>query len=190
MTERLSQFGPDSVMSERSGLAASADVSVRKPDATDGSAVHRLIAQCPPLDPNSVYCNLLQCSHFSETSVLVEAQGEVVAFMSGYLKPGDPEVLFVWQVAVAESWRGHGLAGRMLDTLVQRPALNAVRFIETTVTPSNQASANLFRRFADKSRAPLNTSILFSKAAHFAGSHDDEVLFRIGPLGPQKAPSQ
>jgi L-2,4-diaminobutyric acid acetyltransferase len=165
-------------------------VDVREPAATDGMAVHRLIAQCPPLDPNSVYCNLLQCSHFSSTSVLVEARGEVVAFMSAYVRPDQPDVLFVWQVAVAEAWRGHGLAGRMLETLVQRPALNAITFIETTVTPSNQASANVFRRFADKRHTPLNTSILFSQAAHFAGSHDDEVLFRIGPLRPQQSPSQ
>lgn len=166
------------------------EVCVRKPTAMDGMNVHRLIAQCPPLDPNSVYCNLLQCSHFADTAVLVEAQGEVVAFMSGYVKPTDAQVLFVWQVAVAETWRGHGLAGRMLDALIQRPELSAIRFLETSITPANEASANLFRRFADKRQASLTTSVLFSQTEHFAGRHDDEVLFRIGPFGPQQGLSQ
>ncbi len=190
MTERLDRFGGEAVAEKYTNPDQKTEICVRKPTAMDGLAVHRLIAQCPPLDPNSVYCNLLQCSHFADTSVLVEAQGEVAAFMSGYVKPTDAEVLFVWQVAVAEAWRGRGLAGRMLEALLQRRELRAIRFLETSITPSNEASANLFRRFADKHQASLTTSILFSQAEHFAGRHDDEVLFRIGPFGPQKSSSQ
>lgn len=162
----------------------------RQPVAEDAVAVHRLIGRCPPLDPNSLYCNLLQTTHFAETSVLVECDGEVAAFLSGYIKPGEPEVLFVWQIVVAEKWRGHGLAHGMLKTLLQRPNLRATPFIETSITPSNQASAKLFRRFAAEHQAALTTSILFSKAAHFAGTHDDEVLFRIGPFGSDQHSSQ
>lgn len=190
MTDRPDRLGRESMEVKRPIPDQKPEFRVRKPTQKDGVAVHSLIAQCPPLDPNSVYCNLLQCSHFADTSVLVEIQGEAVAFMSGYLKPTDAQVLFVWQVAVAEAWRGHGLAGRMLDALVQRPELKAVSFLETSVTPSNEASAKLFRRFADKRHAPLITSILFSQAEHFAGRHDDEVLFRIGPFNPQQSPSQ
>lgn len=162
----------------------------RQPVAEDGVAVHRLIERCPPLDPNSLYCNLLQATHFAETSVLVESDGDVEAFLSAYIKPGEPEVLFVWQIAVAEKWRGHGLAQSMLKTLLQRPKLRAIQFLETSITPSNQASAKLFRRFAAEQQAALTTSVLFSKAAHFAGTHEDEVLFRIGPLGSDQHSSQ
>lgn len=189
MTDQVSQFGPKSV-STPSESAGGLEFFFRKPLATDGFAVHQLIANSPPLDPNSVYCNLLQCSHFADTSVLVEAEGRVVGFMSGYVKPTDSQVLFVWQVAVAADCRGHGLAGRMLQALVQRPELSAISYLETSVTPSNQASANLFKRFADKAQTKLNTSVLFSQAEHFAGRHDDEVLFRIGPFDPQHSSSQ
>src|SRR5690554_486165 len=101
MTERQDRFSRASLETKCSMPDQKLEVCVRKPTAMDGMNVHRLIAQCPPLDPNSVYCNLLQCSHFADTAVLVEAQGEVVAFMSGYVKPTDAQVLFVWQVAVA-----------------------------------------------------------------------------------------
>ncbi|MBD4807723.1 diaminobutyrate acetyltransferase, partial [Xanthomonas citri pv. citri] len=37
----------------------------RTPAVTDGPSVTELIAQCLPLDPNSAYCNLLQCTHFA-----------------------------------------------------------------------------------------------------------------------------
>ena len=66
------------------------DLTLRRPDAEDGAAVNGLIEQCKPLDENSVYCNLLQCSHFAETSSLAEIDGEVVGFVSGYLVPDSP----------------------------------------------------------------------------------------------------
>lgn len=165
-------------------------VVFRLPIADDGTAIHKLIGQCAPLDPNSLYCNLLQATHFADTSVLAECDGELAAFLSAYVKPAEPEVLFVWQVAVAEKWRGHGFARSMLMALFQRPSLKSVQFLETSITPSNQASVSLFRRFANERQAALTTAILFSKAGHFAGNHDDEVLFRIGPFGAEHKLSQ
>lgn len=161
----------------------------RRPTVADGVRVHALIAGCPPLDSNSMYCNLLQCSHFAETCVLAENEGDIAAFLSAYRKPHDPEVMFIWQIAVAAKYRGLGLASRMLDALMRRSPANHVSYIETSITPSNQASANLFERFAQKQAATLTKSVLFSKAEHFGGQHDDEVLFRIGPLQMQN-PSQ
>src|SRR5690625_5758066 len=43
----------------------------RKPSAKDGYPLHELVAASPPLDPNSAYCNLLQCTHFADTAVAV-----------------------------------------------------------------------------------------------------------------------
>ncbi|MFQ5471249.1 MAG: diaminobutyrate acetyltransferase, partial [Gammaproteobacteria bacterium] len=50
----------------------------RNPTAEDGATVNRLIASCPPLDSNSIYCNLLQCSYFSETSIIAEDNSRIV----------------------------------------------------------------------------------------------------------------
>src|SRR3546814_14681168 len=44
------------------------DFSFRNPVAEDAQAIHDLIAACPPLDTNSLYCNLLQCTQFAERS--------------------------------------------------------------------------------------------------------------------------
>ena len=46
------------------------NLTITAPDATDGVAVHDLVQRCPPLDSNSLYCNLLQCTHFAATSAL------------------------------------------------------------------------------------------------------------------------
>lgn len=158
------------------------DLLFRQPSALDGMPVHQLIQNSPPLDTNSVYCNLLQCSHFSATCVVVELDGELVGFMSGYIKPGEPEVLFVWQMVVSAAARGRGVAGKMLSHLLSREQLTDIRHIETTISPGNAPSEAVFQRFAKAHDAALVKSTLFSKEQHFHGQHDDEVLYRIGPF--------
>lgn len=147
-------------------------------------AVHRLIERCPPLDPNSSYCNLLQCGHFSATSVAVEMEGELVGFISGYLVPSRPDTLFIWQVAVDSQARGLGLASRMLLNIVSRQD-ERVRFMETTITASNEASWALFKGFAKKVSAELESAVWMDKDKHFDGQHDSEELLRIGPFAPR-----
>jgi L-2,4-diaminobutyric acid acetyltransferase len=158
------------------------DIKLRKPTAKDGMDVFKLIESCPPLDTNSSYCNLLQCSHFADTSILAEHEGSVVGFISGYVQPQASNTLFVWQVAVSAQARGQGLAKRMLQALSNRPELSEVRFIETSITSDNQASWRLFQSFAEANSAQLKESVLFEKEAHFKGSHDTEALVSIGPL--------
>lgn len=159
-------------------------VTLRRPSDGDGYNLHQLVANCPPLDSNSVYCNLLQCSDFADTAIAAEdAAGRLVGFISGYCPPARPDTLFVWQVAVDASLRGQGLALRMLLALVARVAAErGVRYLETTIAPDNGASQALFRRAFERLGAEYQTRTLFSRARHFAGQHEDEVLYRAGPF--------
>lgn len=155
---------------------------LRSPRLTDGVAVHSLVRRCPPLDLNSSYAYFLLCSHFAATCVVAEGEGGPAGFLSAYRPPEAVGTLFVWQVAVDSSARGHGLAGRMLEEVLSRPACAGVQFIETTVSPSNLASRRVFARFAE-ARAATWHEEPFLTAAHFgAECHEEEVLFRIGPL--------
>lgn len=153
-----------------------------QPSKDDGWAVSRLISDCPPLDINSVYCNLLQCHHFSSTSVAVRWSGELVGFISGYLIPGKPNTLFIWQVAVSKNARGHGVASRMIAHILDREACKSVRYIETTITEENKASWALFERVAKNYRTSLSREELFTQDKHFSGQHDTETQVTIGPL--------
>ena len=149
------------------------------PRAEDGPRVTALIASSPPLDANSAYCNLLQCTDFSETCVLAERDGEVMGWISAYRPPAHAERLFVWQVAVDPRARGEGLALRMLDELIARPAAASAQVLATTITEDNDASWALFRAFARRSDANLTKSPRFEREAHFAGAHDTEWEARI-----------
>lgn len=154
----------------------------RKPEKTDGMRVHQLVQQCPPLDPNSSYCNLLQCTHFADTCIIAERDQRVAGFISGYIKPNSNDTLFIWQVAVSESYRGCGLASQMLTHLLGRERNQDIRFIETTVTEDNAGSWALFEKLATSLRAPLKRSSYFDQYDHFHGQHASELLARIGPF--------
>ncbi|MEX2495524.1 MAG: diaminobutyrate acetyltransferase, partial [Woeseia sp.] len=151
-----------------------------------------LVAPSQPLNKNSMYCNLLQCTDFSDTCVLAERDGEAVGWISGYRPPGEPCTLFVWQVAVHEAARGLGLARKMLFALLERPELSDVTHIRTTVTPDNDASRALFRSVAKRADAVMRETAGFDQDQHFHGRHDSERLITIGPMRreAQRRPQQ
>ena len=155
-------------------------ITLRKPNPEDGSVVHALVERCKPLDTNSMYCNLLQCSHFRDTAVIAEENGEMVGFISGYLLPEQSDTLFVWQVAVGEQARGLGLASKMLLELTGRSS--KIRHLHTSITRGNDASWNTFKRLAKTLNSPLNERVMFDKEQHFGGQHDTEMLVHIGPF--------
>ena len=159
---------------------------LRSPNPNDGASAFRLIGRCPPLDINSMYCNLLQCTHFAGTSVAavqtVNTNEELVGFISAYLLPEREDTLFIWQVAVDERARGIGLAGNMLKHILDRPQNIQVTYLETTITESNKASWALFESLTNKLKTTLKKSVMFDRDKHLAGEHDTEFLARIGPF--------
>ena len=160
------------------------NIVLRIPTLKDGIGVFDLVKSCPPLDTNSSYCNLLQCSHFASTSVAAEHQGELAGFISGYIIPDRPNTLFVWQVAVSEHARGVGLASRMLRQLLERSNCKNITYLETSITQDNQASWALFKGLAKTLTLDLQSMEWMDSDVHFSGRHDSEALVRIGPLSP------
>lgn len=168
--------------SARSGGSKGQDFEFHRPAATDGPAITALIASCPPLDTNSAYCNLLQCTDFADFCVVAKQGDRVMGWVSGYRPPATPANFFVWQVAVSPAARGQRLAGRMIEALLARPGNAGVTHLTTTVTDDNRASWALFEGLARKWEVPLEKSLRFERDAHFAGAHATEWQARIGPL--------
>lgn len=161
-------------------------VTLRMPKVGDAKEMARLVRESGILDVNSDYAYLLLCLHFRETCIVAEADGSAAGFTAAYCLPQEPETLFVWQIAVAAEAQGQGLASRMLDELVRRGSASDIRFVQATVTPSNEASRTLFRSLARRHDVacevtPMFTAEMFSQA----DEHEPEDLFRVGPFrGP------
>ncbi len=169
-------------LNDQNLVNGSTGFEITSPCAEDGTDVNLLISKCQPLDENSVYCNLLQCTHFASTSAIAKSGDEVYGFVSGYILPEDPSRLFVWQVAVDEAARGHGLAKKMIFDILSRDVCSEVEELHTTITPSNSASQALFSSIADNLGTDAKSEVVFDKFAHLDGSHESEHLWVIGPF--------
>lgn len=143
-----------------------------------------LAERTPTLDLNSPYAYLMACLHFHETSIVAEEDGRLIGFVTAYRPPVSPDAVFVWQVVVDADQQGRGIAGRMLDEVLARKACEDVRYLEATVTPSNEGSQRLFRGLAERRGVECHEQPCFA-ASMFPGEHEDEILLRIGPLAKE-----
>lgn len=166
--------------------ADGSDYRFRTPGVKDGAAIWSLVQESAALEANSAYSYLLLGAHFAETCVVAERDGRVVGFVSAFLSPAQPEVVFVWQIGVAREARGQGVGKELLKRLLGRPACRGVRYLEATVAPSNRASAALFRAVARELSTGCAVVPGFASELFPDGAHEREDLLRIGPLRPRR----
>jgi L-2,4-diaminobutyric acid acetyltransferase len=164
--------------------SAAPELILRPPRRQDGAAIHAVVAACPPLDLNSRYAYLLLCRQFANTCVIAEQNGVAVGAITAYFPPLQSDTLFVWQVAVASHMRGQRLGTNMLQHLLQRCMQSRrLRWVETTISPSNHPSQKLFTGFARQHGIALSSTIYFAADDFGESDHDEECLYRIGPWG-------
>lgn len=154
----------------------------RKPRVQDGGWMWEVTRANGELDLNSPYAYLMMCEYFAETCVVVEEDGERLGFVLGFRLPDDPETFFVWQVTTDPAHRGKGLARRMVTAILERVVDRDVRFLEATVTPSNESSQRLFRGFGRRLGVECAETTAFSAELFPGGGHESELRFRIGPF--------
>lgn len=167
-------------------------VALRRPLVSDAPAVWRLVRDSDILDTNSLYYYNLWFRDFAGTSIVADAGGRVVGFVTGYVRPERPDTLMAWQSAVAPGCRAPGLAVRMLHELADRVAAQGVSRVETTVNPGNRAVIMMLRKFARERGLAVHTEVLFTaddfaEAAEGGGAHPPEVLYRMVPAEPAAA---
>lgn len=161
------------------------------PELEDGAEMWRIARAAPGLDLNSSYAYVLYCRDYARTCRIATVGDEVAGYILGNIPPERPNSVFVWQIAVDESFQGRGLAGRMLDQLVSDLIdLDGIDTLETTITDDNAASQRTFRSLAERwGDAPVVTSRLFEEE-HFPDDHDAEPLYEIGPLRRLQSPTR
>ena len=151
----------------------------------DGGTMWRLARESGVLEENAEYTYHMFSHFFGETCTVADLDGEAVGFVVGFRPPYREDSLFVWQIAVAEAARGRGLAAAMLHGLIQRLSPR-IHYLEATVTPSNEASQRTFRSIARDLDTSVTEEVLFPGNRFHGPSHEDEVLFRIGPIAPER----
>ncbi len=149
----------------------------------DGPVLWALARDSRALDLNPAYAYLMACLNFADTSVVATSNGEAVGYVIAYRPGPRPDAVFVWQVTVGAQARNLGLGRRMLEGVLAAEGCEGVRYLEATVTPSNEASWRLFRSVARSVDAEFVDEPCFTQA-HFPDDapHEEERLVRIGPI--------
>ena len=138
-----------------------------------------LVANRPYVGLNSRYTYLLLAKDFSDTCLIAEHDKKVIAFSSGYIPPARPNTFFSWEIVVHKDYRGNGL---QLSLLRNQIKMTGAKFFEGTVNPSNEFCKDNFEKLAKSLGAKLRKGILFSKEDFENDGHEEEVLYRIGPI--------
>jgi L-2,4-diaminobutyric acid acetyltransferase len=157
-------------------------IRLREPREEDGSEIWQLVKSTGVLDLNSPYSYIMLCKYFSGTCVVAEYENKIVGFLSAFRPPGRTDVIFVWQVAVACSQHRKGLGAALLKELLKRRECAGIRFLETTVTPSNIPSQSLFKKLARDVGAHCEVEKCFPTDLFPAANHEPELMYRIGPI--------
>lgn len=162
-------------------MGSKIDIIYSEPKANQGKDVCELVKNCPPLDVNSEYLYLLMCDHFANTSIVAKIDSKIVGFISAYMIPTKPDTVFIWQVAVDKKYRGNGISSKMIQGILKRPACKSAKFLEATVTPSNESSKKMFEAAAKHLNCDIATSPYYTEE-YFSEGHEPEDLIRIGPF--------
>lgn len=157
-------------------------ILLRSPTAADGAAMWELARASGVLESNSSYAYLMFAKFFAETCVLAAADGKPIGFVTGFIPPDAPNTVFVWQIGVSASYRGQGIAKKMLRELLERQACSSVRFLEATVSMDNRASRALFTGMAKELGTNCRTAECFPAHLFPEGAHEAEWTYRIGPV--------
>ncbi|MDX1581596.1 MAG: diaminobutyrate acetyltransferase [Alphaproteobacteria bacterium] len=160
-------------------------VTLRSMQIEDGAPVWELVKDTGVLDLNSAYAYLMMGAFFPLTSIVAEEEGHLLGFTIAFFEPEKDDTVFLWQIGVSPKAHGKGIGSRILDELMDRTTKVGAKFLETTVTPSNEASEALFKSLARRNDTNCDISPFF-RAEHFPKSgetaHEGERLFRIGPF--------
>ncbi|MGV9712328.1 diaminobutyrate acetyltransferase [Gordonia sp. NPDC003424] len=160
-------------------------VDYRPPTAADGARLWEIASDTEVLDVNSSYAYVLWCHDFATTSIVAEIDGCPAGFVTGYRRQTDPSTLMVWQVAVDDAYRGHGIAATMLHRLFDRAQRTGVVAMHTTISPDNVASQRLFESVANARGLRFDRRDLFAAEVFGGDSHQPEQLYMLEPPIPQ-----
>ena len=158
------------------------NISIENSEKSDGEMIWNLIRETGGLDINSSYCYFMLGEYFSATcaKAIDGDSGEILGFLSAFIKPCTSNCLFVWQVCVSSKAQGLGIAKRMINYILT--STPEIKFIETTIGPSNKASDALFRAIAKMHDARVSTSVFLDHNEFTLGAHETELLYKIGPF--------
>jgi len=87
----------------------------------------------------------------------MEENGTTIGYISGMKSDTFKDVFFVWQIGVAQEFRGHGYAYLLLQEEVEAAKRMGCTTIQFTIESDNKASFNTFSGFAKRNNLKMSS---------------------------------
>lgn len=84
--------------------------------------------------------------HFHNTSLIMEKEGELVAFLVGFISPACSEEAYIHFVGVHPDYRRQGLAGHLYQRFFDIVSKQGCRTVRCLTSPSNRRSIQFHSR--------------------------------------------
>lgn len=108
--------------------------------------------------------------HFEGTSFVIDDEdGQLAAFLIGFLSQSDPEEAYIHFVGVAPEHRGEGLGRRLYERFFEEARGHGRTVVRCVTSPANEQSVAFHRAMGFE---------VERVAADYDGPGEDRVLFR------------
>lgn len=158
-----------------------ATITFRSPDVSHAAHISSMVKQHDQLDDNSEYIYAIWCTYFAPNTAVALDGNEVLAFITGFRPPSDPQTFFLWQTCAKPR---HGIPNLGVDLIqyaAEREIGRGARTIEASVAVDNKPIKLLMKTLCRRLGGKLETGVLFASdtLSRDGDEHHEEVLYRI-----------
>ena len=160
--------------------------NIRTCTPDDLQRVSRFVESCPPLERHTGFTYWVTFNFWGDTCFVATEGDEIVGYASGVGAGTSPDLIYIWQVGVAERYRGNGLSRRLISKVAEAAREKGFRRANVSIAPDNAASLSAFRRVA----ADLGHELEAAGEVSFRdpeGHSVEEVLYSFGICSEERA---
>ncbi|GEM_PF-3598627 len=125
-------------------------VEYRKASVEDAKEIHTIVKNTPGIDDNSLYYYSLWLKEFDQSNVVATQNNKIIAFLTAFRKPKDPETLFLWQLAAIPRHGVPDLGVRLAYHLIDYEIDNNLSGVEATIDLNNKSILYVMKKIEKK----------------------------------------
>lgn len=154
-------------------------MQIRNCKQDDIQKVRHFVSLCKPLGVHTGYTYWMLFHYFGESCYLMEENGVPIGYVSGMKSNTFKDVFFLWQIGVAQEFRGKGYSYLLLEKVVEAAKKLGCKTMQFSIEPDNEASFKTFSGFAKKNNLKMATLGEIKYPHSIRETMEQETLYEI-----------
>ena len=154
-------------------------MQIRNCTTSDVDKIRQFVNSCKPLTLHTAYTYWVMFNYLSEGCFVMEEDEKAVGYASGVKSSTEEDVFFMWQIGIAEEFRGKGLSQVLIEKIVNVAKKQNCNILQLTIEPDNEASFSTFNNYAKKNNLIMETAGEAKYNDSLSGKTESETLYEI-----------